>query len=160
MQEKQQMKRPRTSPPWRHAKRITITPSRFFIILFDRKILSVLSRAVLITCYSILSSNEIERETNDSCRSLLQIIWFIYMWIQCLPRDVSLGRKLSGERVDHMTIFCNRTETSSQIVPPGLGNWLGHGSSRQSPIKYGCICSKVVFDFTLLKFSLSHTSNV
>jgi hypothetical protein len=45
--------------------------------------------------------------TNDSYRSLLQRFWFIYMWIQCLPKGVSLGRKLSGERVDHMTIFSN-----------------------------------------------------
>jgi hypothetical protein len=37
------------------------------------------------------------------------------MWIQCLPRGVSFGRKLSGERVDHMTIFCNTLELLSYI---------------------------------------------
>jgi hypothetical protein len=47
-------------------------------------------------CYNILSGKWELRETNGSSSSLLQRIWFIYMWIQCLPRGVSLGRKLSG----------------------------------------------------------------
>jgi hypothetical protein len=40
--------------------------------------------------------------------SLLQSYLLIYKWIQSLPRGVSLGRKASGEGVDHILyIFCN-----------------------------------------------------
>jgi hypothetical protein len=41
------------------------------------------------------------------------------MWIQCLPRGVSLGRKLSEERVDHMTIFCNNANDKLKQRRPG-----------------------------------------
>jgi hypothetical protein len=59
-----------------------------------------------------LESNENDTRENDRMKSLfslLQSYLLIYKWIQSLPRGVSLGRKVSGEGVDHMLyIFCNR----------------------------------------------------
>jgi hypothetical protein len=46
-----------------------------------------------------------KRMINDSnCCVVLNRVLFIYKWIQCLPRGMSLGRKLSG--VDHNIITC------------------------------------------------------
>jgi hypothetical protein len=59
----------------------------------------------------LLESNENDTRENDRMKSLfslLQSYLLIYKWIQSLPRGVSLGRKVSGEGVDHMLyIFCN-----------------------------------------------------
>jgi hypothetical protein len=59
----------------------------------------------------VLESNENETKENDRMKSLLSLLQsylLIYKWIQSLPRGVSLGRKVSGEGVDHMLyIFCN-----------------------------------------------------
>jgi hypothetical protein len=51
------------------------------------------------------------------------------MWIQCLPKGVSLERKLSGERVDHMTIFSNTDMAWTRSAATWYWN----------PCKHGCM---------------------
>jgi hypothetical protein len=94
----------------------------------------------------VLESNENETKENDRMKSLLSLLQsylLIYKWIQSLPRGVSLGRKVSGEGVDHMLyIFCNTVhhttvshhQTASLVV--GAINTPNHPTFKSSKFSY------------------------
>jgi hypothetical protein len=91
---------------------------RWNLFVHQRTMSAVAFRATRSLCWSILSDNEIERETNDSDLSLLQGSPGYIHVKGCIPRGMSL-REILPHPLDwshiQYTIFCNTPPWSIQV---------------------------------------------